>query len=143
MRDELAFSSKVDLGLLILVLTVVAICLWLLGANWRLLLGAGWFITALVAIPLVIGIVLPLWFVTSLRYFLSDDTLRVRCGPLHWRIRVGDIRAVEPTRNASSGPALSLDRLRIETADGETVLISPEPRQEFLRQLEHRRAQAA
>jgi hypothetical protein len=37
---------------------------------------------------------------------------------------------------------MSLDRLLIEHGENGRVLISPEPRAEFLRQLEYRRKQA-
>jgi hypothetical protein len=46
---------------------------------------------------------------------------------------------VDSTRNPLSSPAMSLDRLRIEYGQGKAIMISPEPRAEFLRQLEHRR----
>ena len=143
MSDELAFNSKIDLWILILLLSAVALCGWILADYWTLLLRRGWLLASLLAVPLAIGIVLPLWIVTSLKYYLSDRSLRVRCGPFQWRIAISDIKGVDPTRNSVSSPALSLDRLRIEYGAGRAVLISPEPREEFLRQLEHRRRQVA
>jgi hypothetical protein len=69
--------------------------------------------------------------------------LRIRCGPISWRIAIREITAVDQTRNPISSPAMSLDRLRIEYGAGNAVMISPEPREEFVRQLEYRRRQAA
>jgi len=143
MRDELAFNSRIDLWLLILVLTAVSLCVWIIADNWEAMLARGWLFTTLIAAPLSAGILLPLWLLISLRYFLSDEMLRVRCGPFHWRIAIRDITAVSETREPLSSPAMSFDRLRIEYGDGRAVAISPEPRAEFLRQLEHRRSQAA
>ena len=143
MSDELAFTSKIDLWILIVLLTAVAICGWILADYWNLMLARGWLLTAVIVIPLGIGVLVPLWIVASLRYFLSDRMLRIRCGPFQWRIDIAEITSVEPASSAFSSPALSLDRLRIEYGDGRTVMISPEPREEFLRQLEHRRRQAA
>jgi hypothetical protein len=143
MSDELAFSSKIDLWIVILVLVPVAACAWALAAYWNPLLARGWLVAVLVAVPLAAGILLPLWFVVSLRYFLSDETLRVRCGPFHWRIPIHEITAVNPTPEPLSSPAMSMDRLRIEYGSGHALTISPEHKDEFLRQLDHRRKQAA
>jgi Bacterial PH domain len=143
MSDELAFNSKMDLWILIVVLSAVAACVWGLAAYWAELLARGWLVTGLVAVPLAIGILLPLWLIVSLRYFLSPDTLRVRCGPFQWRISIRQITSVGPTQNPLASPAMSLDRLRIEYGPGQALAISPDPRDEFLRQLEYRRRQAA
>lgn len=143
MSDELAFNSKIDLWIVILVLVPVAACAWALAAYWNPLIARGWGLTALAAVPLAAGIVLPLWLIVSLRYFLSDDTLRVRCGPFHWRIPIPEITAVGPAREPLSSPAMSMDRIRIAYGSGQTLTISPEHKNEFLRQLDHRRKQAA
>jgi carbon starvation protein CstA len=139
MNDELGFGSKIDLWLLIAALTAVAVCGAALAHNWNSLLAQDVWFTALVVILLGIGIVIPLWILLSLRYFLSATRLRVRCGPFSWRIAIGEITGVVPTRSALSSPAGSLDRVRIEYGNGQALMISPEPRAEFLRQLEHRR----
>jgi hypothetical protein len=143
MNDELAFNSKTDLGLLILLLGFAAVCFWVIAELWTGLVARGWLVAAAVGIPLGLGILLPLWLVVSLRYFLSAETLRVRCGPWRWRIPIRDISAVESTGSARAGPALSFDRLRIAYGGGRSIMIAPEPRTEFMRQLEHRRANSA
>lgn len=143
MSDELAFNSKIDLWLLIVMLGAVSICLWIIVDNWNAAPQYGALITALVGLALFVGIAFPLWILVSMRYFLSDRHLRIRCGPFQWRVPIGEITSVERTNSALSSPALSLDRLRIEYGEGRAVLISPEPREEFLRQLEHRRREAA
>ncbi|MDX1562212.1 MAG: PH domain-containing protein [Gammaproteobacteria bacterium] len=131
MSDELGFNSKADLGLLAVALGVVAICVWLAAAFWEQDTGIS-------VVLIAVGVLFPLWLMLSLRYFMSDDTLRIRCGPFKWRIPIAAITSVEPVRSVLSAPALSLDRLRIDYS-GRSVMISPEPRGEFLRQLEHRR----
>ncbi len=143
MQDELAFNSKTDLGLLILLLAFAAVCFWIIAELWTDLVTRGWLTAAAVGIPLGLGIVLPLWLVVSLRYFLSAEKLRVRCGPWQWRIPLAEISAVEPVSSARAGPALSFDRLRIAYGGGRSIMIAPEPRTEFVRQLEHRRASVA
>ena len=138
MSDELAFNSKIDLGLLILILTAVAACMWGIARIW----DTDSLLLIPVAVVLAVGVLLPVWMIASLKYFMSDRTLRVRCGPFSWRIPIRDIRQVTPTRNSKKSPALSFDQLLIEYGDSESLVISPEPRREFLRQLDHRRKQA-
>ncbi|HUF74245.1 MAG TPA: PH domain-containing protein [Gammaproteobacteria bacterium] len=139
MSSELGFNSKIDLWLLIVILTAVAACLWGIGAIWDANSVVFWPVALILALG---GILLPIWIIVSLRYYLSDEVLRVRCGPRQWNIAIRDITSVSPTNEAKTSPALSFDRLLIEYGTGR-VLISPEPRVEFLRQLEHRRKQVA
>ena len=139
MNDELSFNSKIDMWLLIVVLTAVAACLWGIARIWDANSTLLW----LLAVPLAIGILLPIWVLGSLRYFLSDRELRVRCGPLSWKIAISDIRSIEPSDESRSSPAMSFDRLKIEYGNDQSLLIAPEPRAEFLRQIEHRRKQSA
>jgi hypothetical protein len=143
MSDELGFGSKVDIWLLVVALSAVAACLWILLTIWQDVYAVDSLAAILLAIPLVAGVLVPLWLIVSIRYFLSNDTLRVRCGPFRWRIPVRDITAVEPTQSMRSSPSMSTERLRIDYGDGRSVMISPEPREEFVRQLEHRRKEAA
>ena len=138
MNDELAFNSKIDLWLLILIMTAVAACLWGMATIWDSGAAIAWPVMALLAV----GILIPIWVLGSLRYFLSNETLRVRCGPFRWQLPIKSIHAISPTNNLRSSPALSLDRLLVEYGDDQRINISPEPRDEFLRQLEHRRKQA-
>ena len=138
--DALRFNSKIDLWILVLLLLAVAACLWGVAriaetvsaspeamSIW-LALGLG--------IPLVVGIGLPLWLLVATRYYLSDTELEVQ--------PIRDIRAVSSTHSMLASPALSLDRVLIEygQGQGQAVMISPEPRDAFLRQLEHRRGLA-
>ena len=48
MRDELAFNSKMDLWLLILVLTAVATCLWGVAQIWDADSTALWLLAPLI-----------------------------------------------------------------------------------------------
>lgn len=138
MSDELVFNSKMDLWILILILTLVTACIWGVAQIWDANSAILWPVAGVLAI----GVLLPLWLLVSLRYFLTDSALRVRCGPFKWRIPIAEISAISPTNNAASSPAMSLDRLLIEYGDSKQLMISPEPRAEFIRQIEHRRKQA-
>ena len=72
-----------------------------------------------------------------------DDQLFVRCGPFRWTVAVASIESVKRTRNAMSGPALSLDRVQIRYGRFRSILISPDQRDQFLVDLENRRKRAA
>jgi hypothetical protein len=84
---------------------------------------------------------LPFWLLKTTRYILTDEDLLVRTGPLRWDIALGDIRKVTPTRSLLSGPALSVQRLRIDYGRGASLLISPQDESRFLEELERRSMQ--
>jgi len=94
----------------------------------------------MVPVTLVLGAGLPLWVLLGTRYELTPGRLRIRCGPFRWTTPLNEIRAVEPTRNPLSSPALSLvDRLRIDYGRGSSVMISPRDKARFLAELERLR----
>ncbi|MES1147057.1 MAG: PH domain-containing protein [Solimonas sp.] len=94
---------------------------------------------ALGVAPLVlIGGGLPLWLLRSTHYTFDDSHLHIRSGPFGWLVPLRDIRAVTPTRNPLSSPALSLDRLRIEFGRTGSIMVSPEDKDGFLAELRKR-----
>jgi PH (Pleckstrin Homology) domain-containing protein len=78
------------------------------------------------------------WTLLGTYYVVDATSLVVRSGPFHWTVALRDIRAVQPTRDIRSGPALSLDRLRIEYGAGRVLLISPREKDAFLADLARR-----
>jgi hypothetical protein len=139
---EQIYTSKVDVWL-IAVLIGVALLGFLVGLAALRASGvsgkrAPFLFTAL--LPLAIGLGLPIWMYTSTRYVLNDNTLLVKSGGFSWQIPVAEITAITPTRNARSSPALSLDRLRIDYSVDKSVMISPKLKQQFLQDLDARRA---
>jgi hypothetical protein len=131
-----AYPSKVD-GWLVAVLVVAVVASVAAG-------GAA--IAAdsplMLAIVLPFGAVLPLWIAQTTRYTLDDAALSIASGPFRWRVPLRDIRGVTPTRSPLAGPALSLDRLRIDYGRARSILISPEDARGFLNELERRIAAA-
>lgn len=85
-----------------------------------------------------IGLVLPVWVLTGTYYVLTDEWLLIRSGPFRWRIRVSDIRDVQPTRTLISSPALSMDRLMVIHRKG-VVVISPADKRAFIEAVNARR----
>ena len=82
---------------------------------------------------LLLVIVVLAW---PVRYTITDDALRVGSGLLlRWTVPFHSILRVVPSHSALSSPAWSLDRLAIERTDGGLLLISPEDKAGFLREL--------
>ena len=134
MSEGISFDSKIETWLLVVVLTGAAGCLL---AGLYLIQGAVGMRIA--AVLLFLAAALMVWTIVATRYVLSDTELRIRTGPATWRVPIHEITAVTATRSPLSSPALSLDRIRIDYGRGRSIMISPEPREEFLRQLQARR----
>jgi hypothetical protein len=61
--------------------------------------------------------------------------LTIRSGFFAWKIPIHTISKVEATSDPASGPALSLDRIRIEYGPAKSVVVSPLRKDDFLRDL--------
>lgn len=122
-------SSKVDTWLILVAALAAGASV---GVAVALLREGG--VPAVVLVPVVVllGAGLPLWTLFGTRYELTPGRLRIRCGPFRWTVPLNEIRAVTPTRNPLSSPALSLDRLRIDYGRGSSVMISPRDQARFL-----------
>jgi len=78
---------------------------------------------------------LPAWMLLATDYTVTEQLLKIRCGPFRWAIERADIQDIRPTRNPVSGPALSLDRLEVLYKGYKRILVSPEDRTGFFRAL--------
>ena len=128
--DTLVFPSKVD---------------WWIAAFLLLPAGASVVVmgSALLANPpvpaiflvvgietLVLGIIVgTIW---STRYEVTDREVIARSGLFQWRIAIGDIDSIRPSRSLIKSPALSLDRLEIRYDNRRKLLVSPQDRIGFL-----------
>jgi hypothetical protein len=108
-------------------LAAVAACVALLLTGQISLLPWG-----LAGVLLMLGVYFGLIF--PLRYGLDDTCLLVRFGICRHRIALADITEVSRTRNPIGSPALSLDRLRIQSGKGifNATLISPVDQNRFM-----------
>lgn len=87
---------------------------------------AGMIVSALCLVAVAL-----IWFGT--RYVLTDGVLRVYVGPfLHSSVAVADILSMKDTRTSIASPALSYDRLMIETKGERSLVISPRMKGEFV-----------
>ena len=134
------YTSKIDTSLLIVLLASVALALVAAGATIATKSAVAIAIGAFVA---VIGAGLPAWLLASTTYTIGSESLLVRSGPFKWKVPLGEISSVEPTRNPLSSPALSLDRLHIKYGRGQEVMISPKDKATFIEELQRARAKAA
>ncbi|MGH9535987.1 MAG: PH domain-containing protein [Terriglobales bacterium] len=113
-----------------------------------------WVVLAAPAVVAALGVAVPawpalgiaallfgflLWLAADTWYEVGDGELRVRCGPLRWRIPLGAIDGVDeapsPEARIASGPALSLHRMIVRYHDGGGVAelaVPPADRAGFL-----------
>lgn len=134
--QPIVFPSKVD-GWLGIALIIAA----LMSVGMVLMVGVmASPMSGLVLSPiLLISAGLPIWLLRSTHYTVESADLHVQSGPFEWRVPISEIRAVTPTRNPLSSPALSLDRLRIDYGRDASIMVSPRNKAQFLTVLEDRR----
>ncbi len=131
-RGRVIFPSKRDwwLTLILVVASIVQV-----GAGIGMLLGHH---SIVLAIGPFAGAAFIWWVMLTTYYVVGETDLLIRCGPLRITILLDEIDRIVPTRDASSSPAMSLDRLRISYHRGgkeQTVMVSPRDKSEFLRQV--------
>jgi hypothetical protein len=122
---------------------------WLFGLVWgaalaplavglfKVLAGdaqLGW---VLVRTGLIIGAAV-VFTTYPLNYEITSGELVARSGFMRWRVPLGSIQEVSASRNPTSAPAWSLDRLRVEYVKGgasRSLYISPRDKRDFMRDL--------
>jgi Bacterial PH domain len=137
--ESITFRSKVDwwLGAVLLISAAAsAMAVVMVG------IAKSPFLALALSPLLLLSVGLPVWLLLATNYTLDTADLNVRCGPFAWRVPLREIRAVALTRNPLSSPALSLDRLRIDYGRTSSIMISPEDKEGFLKEL-RKRAPAA
>jgi hypothetical protein len=121
------FKSKVDALVLIPVLVV------LIGAEVYMIVNN--FIIGVIAIGLLTLFVIYVC-VDTLYVVTGDDKLKIKSGFLYNReIYIKSIKKVRPTRDHKASPALSFDRLEISYNRYGRVVVSPNNKTEFIKEL--------
>jgi hypothetical protein len=121
------FRSKIDMLILvpvILVLTGVGVYMTVNG----ILVGE-------IAIALI-GLFIVYTYVYTSYVVTDDNKLKIRSGFLYnQEIYIKSIKKVRPTKNHRASPALSSDRLEISYNRYGRVVVSPNNKTEFIREL--------
>lgn len=127
------YKSKIDwwIGLILLGIPVVEMGMIVQGFVLEPNPGIGWggVISLAVTILLYGGAIFPL------EYSLEEDGVLVRQGLIRRTIPYGDIKAVRPTMNPISSPALSLKRIHLDHGRSWQTYISPAEREKFFDEL--------
>ncbi|MBA3848528.1 MAG: hypothetical protein C0502_00850 [Opitutus sp.] len=132
MRPDRTFRSKVDVWLVVLL--GVSAALPLLAAGWLvwrgefrgvLLLGL-WGAVMLLAVGVL---------TVPLRYVFRADRLHIQSGWLEWDVPYAGLRKAAPSLNPLSAPAWSIHRVKLESAGGSFILVSPDDRKSFMDEL--------
>jgi len=124
----MVFRSKVDAWLVLVIALAALPAFGYAVVAYRS--GGDWAPHAAIGVAVVL-LLLAMLFPT--RYTVSDKELLVRCGLLRWHIDPRTISRITPSRSFVSGPALSLDRLKLDFANGRRpLLVSPADQQAFI-----------
>ena len=123
---RMEFKSKVDVWLAAVLWGSVALCFFPIFLEKGLILGIA------IGSPMAIFILL-LWINT--KYYIRDEHLVIKGVLKDTLIPIVSITSVNSTRNPSSAPALSMDRLEINYGNFDFVLISPLEKEHFVEEL--------
>ena len=123
---RMEFKSKVDLWLAAVLWGSVALCFFPVFLEDGLIIGLA------IGSPMAIFIFL-LWINT--KYYIRDEHLVIKGVLKDTLIPIVSITSVNSTRNPSSAPALSMDRLEINYGNFNFVLISPLEKEHFMEEL--------
>ena len=115
---------------------VVYALLAMLGAMLISYFYNGLYLPALLCLALTGVVIFPIVFNTNYT-ITADHVLKVKCGLfMNLTIPVAEITKLMPCRSILSAPALSFDRLEIFYGKYDSVVISPENRDDLIARLQ-------
>lgn len=123
MIEHRIYRSKIGLGLVAFVGIVLLIVFAIMIVN-QIWVG---FLINLLATSFIFYTLL------TTQYIISKDSLRIQSGFLYDEtLTINNIISITETRNPSSSPAASLDRLELKLKNSYSILISPKEKNEFI-----------
>jgi membrane protein YdbS with pleckstrin-like domain len=134
---ELTYNSRIDAWLV--VVTGLVLASLLVPGLLLLHFESSHAVTLLGVFAL--NVLVLLLFCYPCRYAFMVDHLEVQSGAVRMRVPYAEITAVTPSRSLWSGPALSLERVRIDRG-ARFLLVSPVQRDRFMAELRSRAAAA-
>jgi len=130
------FRSKI--GLWFYIMLALTMIMPIVMAIWFIGLGIVAEAIALFIFFLIINAVLVIPILINTCYIFEERVLCIKCGFFKpTRIPYTTIKKIEETRNPFASAALSLDRIEI-TFKGDSVLVSPVNKHDFLQQIKLR-----
>ena len=120
------YPTKVSVTLVLIISLIMGCILILLAVSSK------W-------IPFFIDLLLYasiLYLMISIKYEINELQLIIHQAMGKIIIDINTIKSIEPTHTIISAPASSLDRLRISYNKYDDVVISPQRKEEFIRQLQ-------
>jgi hypothetical protein len=72
-----------------------------------------------------------IWFGTG--YEILEKELKIYSGPFRQTISLQEIKEIKRTRNPSSSPACSLDRMEVKFGQSKRIIISPADKENFIK----------
>jgi hypothetical protein len=131
--NEKTYNSKIDTWLIML--SGLLLSALLFRGLMSLRFSKAYAIMVLGVFAFIVLVLL--LFCYPCRYTLKADHLLIQSGALRFRVDYADITRIEPSRSWWSGPALSLQRVRIDH-NRRFVLVSPMQRERFIADLQER-----
>ena len=117
------YKSKIGIELVIPILLIIIFSFQNIINNPK--------ISAIVVLIFVLAFILYLF--VSIKYTISNQNLNIKGGFLvNENIDISKIKKIEKTFNILASPAASLDRIEIKYGDGNSILISPKNKTEFI-----------
>lgn len=133
LRQDEEYRSRVDAWLVwttVLLLGGILVQTWLYAPDWKT--------RGIVLASVGIALLIPALLAIPCTYTLRNTCLRVQSGFIRWYIFYKDIQTVELSNSVWTGPALSLQRIKIVHGKGKVMLISPINREQFMAKLNER-----
>lgn len=87
----------------------------------------------IILLPPTLLFILLIWF--RMYYKIKNKTLIIIYGPFSKKIDINQITTIRHSKSILSAPALSLERLEINTNKFDTILISPKEKELFMETL--------
>ena len=120
------YPTKVSITLILIISLIMGCILISLAVSSKWI---PFFIDLLLYISLV-------YLMVSIKYEINESQLIIHQAMGKIIIDINTIKSIEPTHTIISAPASSLDRLRISYNKYDDVVISPQRKEEFIRQLQ-------
>ncbi|HMN33464.1 MAG: PH domain-containing protein [Chitinophagaceae bacterium] len=121
------FKSKLSIGLLFISFIPILSLFFLFAFEVH-----GW-IGMIILLP---GLIFLIDIFVNTHYLLTENVLIVRCGFFYKKaIDLGSIQKISKSNSIINAPALSFDRIEIKFNQNDTLIISPQNKNDFIKKI--------